>query len=389
MARRIVSLAQNLALSGLALALVLLVLEFGVFRTILVPDDLLENVSIDGIVRYKPNTRAIFRHPDGRQSLVSINADGWNSPKPAYRAAKPPGTLRIAVIGDSYVHGAFVNVGLGFPEVIEKELGQRGVRAEVLRFGMDGAPLSQYLNMLRTIAPKYHPDVVVVQLIHNDFDESYRFMRTRYTSSFMKIGENARGELSEIAPTPFQPGIADLMRRSALFRYMYYETGLYLELKKYVSRYFWGGNEEWRPEFISSAVDIRNLDEPDKITRVTRYVIRKMKRVARENGVKLVFAMDGVREAIYARRPTGDFKVGELNRIAARIVGEEGLPFLDLQETFAIHYNRYHERFEYPYDWHWNVLANRLVGKAITRFLLSSGTVAKRLAEAGDVVNSE
>ena len=62
---------------------------------------------------------------------------------------KTPGVLRVAVIGDSYVHGSFVNPDQGFPEVIERELNAAGVRAEVLRFGMDGAPLSQYLHMLR------------------------------------------------------------------------------------------------------------------------------------------------------------------------------------------------------------------------------------------------
>ena len=34
-------------------------------------------------------------------------------------------------------------------------------------------------------------------------------------------------EVREIPPTPFEPGIADIRRRSAAFRFIYYETGLY------------------------------------------------------------------------------------------------------------------------------------------------------------------
>ena len=166
--------------------------ELVVFGMILKPDDVLPNVSINGVVRYQPNTRATFRHPDGTQSLVTINAQGWNSTKPSYERAKTPGVLRVAVIGDSYVHGSFVNPDQGFPEVIERQLNAAGVRAEVLRFGMDGAPLSQYLHMLRREVRQYQPDVVVVQLIHNDFDESYRFLKTRYASSFLKIGIERR-----------------------------------------------------------------------------------------------------------------------------------------------------------------------------------------------------
>ena len=68
------------------------------------------NVSINGVVRYQPGTRAVFRHPDGTQSLVTTNAQGWNSTKPSYVAGQDAGRLRVAVVGDSYVHGSFVNV---------------------------------------------------------------------------------------------------------------------------------------------------------------------------------------------------------------------------------------------------------------------------------------
>ncbi len=63
--------------------------------------------------------------------------------------------------------------------MIERELTRAGVTAEVLRFGMDGAPLSQYPHVLRRDVPAFKLDVVLVQLIHNDFDESYRFLKTR------------------------------------------------------------------------------------------------------------------------------------------------------------------------------------------------------------------
>ena len=46
------------------------------------------------------------------------------------------------------------------------------------------------------------------------------------------------------------------------------------------------------------------------------------------------------------------------------------MPFLDLQATFAADYARNARRFEFAYDWHWNVLGNRLAGEAIAAFLL-------------------
>jgi len=142
-------LAANLVLLAASLFVSLLFAEFVVFGIFLKPDDVLANISLNGVVRYLPNTRATFRHPDGRETHVSINVQGWNSTKPDYVPARPAGRLRIAVVGDSYVHGSFINLEEGFPEVIERELTGAGVAAGVLRFGMDGAPLSQYRHVLR------------------------------------------------------------------------------------------------------------------------------------------------------------------------------------------------------------------------------------------------
>lgn len=369
MRSRMKQLIQNLMLSAGSLVLCFLVLEFVVFRLILPPDDLLPNVTIDGVVRYQPGTEATFRHPDGRASRVSINADGWNSTIPRYETARTAGKGRIAVVGDSYVHGAFIDTQDGFPDVLQSLLQRQGQPTEVYRFGMDGAPLSQYLHMLRREVRAYRPDIVVVPLIHNDFDESWRFIQTRYASSFMKIGRDANGRAIEIAPVDFRPGLSDVLRGSATFRYLYYETNAYLRFKSLISRIYWRGDEEWSPEFISSAVDIRKIGDDANNRFAARHVLAEMKRMAEADGFKLLFVMDGVREAIYDRRPVASYAVSQLNRLARDLTGELGLAFIDLQEVFAEDYARHGERFEYSYDWHWNARANRLVAETIARQL--------------------
>jgi hypothetical protein len=268
------------------------------------------------------------------------------------------------------VHGGFVNVEEGFPEVIERELTRAGVTAEVLRFGMVGAPLSQYLHVLRRDVRAFKPDVVLVQLIHNDFDESYRFLKTRYASSFLKIGFDPAGQPFEIEPTDFTPGMADRLRAFNTFRYLYYKTNAYLRLKRFVSRYWWGGEEEYALEFISSAVDVRKITDQFNNRRVARYVLSEMAALAQHAGFRLMLAMDGVRDAIYAGKGLESYEVGALNRLVGEVASEFDIPLLDLHATFADHYARHQQRFEFAYDWHWNVLANRLVGEAIARVLL-------------------
>jgi lysophospholipase L1-like esterase len=374
--RKLKPIVVNIGLLLGSLLVCLLFLEQVVFRYVLKPDDVLRNVSIDGVVRYEPGTRAVFNHPDGTETLVTVNANGWNSTHPAYVKERVPGKLRVAVIGDSYVHGTFVNVGDGFPEVIERELKAAGQNAEVYRFGMDGAPVSQYLHMLRHEVRQYKPDVVVVQLVHNDFDETYRFLQTRYASSFLKIGVDAAGQPVEIPPADFKGGFADKLRALRTFRYLYYKTNAYLTLKSLVSRYYWGGNEEFSQEWVQSAVDIRKIRDHAKNRFFAEYVMRQMQQIAREDGFDLVFAMDGVREAVYSGRDPASYEVGKLNAIAADLTSSLGLPFLDLQQVFRDDFVRHGERFEYSYDWHWNVGGNRLAGEAIARLLLSRPRLA-------------
>ncbi len=379
----------NLALMTCALAATLLLLEHVVFRFILVPDDLVENVTINGVVRYAPGTSALFRHPDGRRTLVNVNADGWNSTRPRYEVARNPGVQRIAVVGDSYVHGAFVDVAAAFPEVMERELKAQGIPAEVFRFGMDGAPLSQYLHVLRREIVQYKPDIVVVPFIHNDFDESYRFIKTRYASSFMKLTRGDDGSVVEVPPADFRYGAADALRGWRTFRYLYYKTGLYLHAKSWVSRHFWGGNEEWQPEFVTSAVDVRKIGDHASNRLFARYVVAEMKKLAAEHGFKLAFVMDGVREAVYAGRDVAHYEVGALNRIAAEVTREAGVSFVDLQAAFSDDFAIHGKRFEFSYDWHWNEHANRLVARAVNAMLTNDPRIglqpSRKAADAGPV----
>ncbi|MEL6373649.1 MAG: SGNH/GDSL hydrolase family protein [Pseudomonadota bacterium] len=369
--------AGNLGALALSGFICLMLLEHVVFRFILKPDDVLPNVTINKVVRYYPGTHATFRHPDGTSTRATINEDGWNSVKARYAIERRKGVYRIAVIGDSYVHAKFVNPREGFPAVLERKLNARGVKSEVYRFGMDGAPLSQYLHMLRHEVLRFKPDVVIVPLIHNDFDESYRFLRTRYASSFMKLKRDDEGSVVEIPPADFKPGLSDVLRNLRTFRYLYYQTGLYLTMKDVISRFYWGGNERYQPEFISSGVDIRKIADHRKNRFYARYVLREMKALAHAHGVKLVFVMDAVREAIYENIAPQKYEVGRLNLIAADLTRQMDLPFINLQATFARDYARHGKRFEFPYDWHWNRRANRLVAGALTTLLISDPRLLK------------
>jgi lysophospholipase L1-like esterase len=91
--------------------------------------------------------------------------------------ARPGGTFRIAVLGDSIAAAHPVRVGgePSFSDELERLLNEReGSRHyEVLNFGTDGYGTVQEARLLETRAGTFDPDVVLVQYCLNDPATSY------------------------------------------------------------------------------------------------------------------------------------------------------------------------------------------------------------------------
>jgi len=363
------SILANLALMAGSLLVCFLVFEFIIFKYILKTSDAIPNTSINNIIRYVPGSQATLYERDGTSHTVSINANGWNSSHTKYNKEKPKDTLRIAVIGDSYVQASAVNVKEGFAEVIEQNLNAKGQNSQIYRFGIDGAPLSQYLYMARNEALQFKPDIMVVQLIHNDFDESYRFLYGRYSSSFMKLKLGAT-TIEEVAPAPYQPGLIDSLKKSRTFRYLYYQTGLSTIMRRVINTKDDKVDEAEKQQapkhgFVQSAIDVRNITELDKIRTVTSYSFAKLKALSQTHNAKLLLVMDPVREAIYSGDDAQNYEANALNIIAKQEAKKQNIPFLDLKEAMTTHYKTHKQKFEFPWDWHWNKLGNKTAGQAI------------------------
>jgi hypothetical protein len=102
---------------------------------------------------------------EGR-AYVKINSDGMRDVEHAVQ--KPAGTLRIAILGDSYAEGRQLPIEDLFWKVLEKEVShcdRSNGPVEVLNFGVSGYGTAQELLMLRTKVWKYKPDIVVLAFL--------------------------------------------------------------------------------------------------------------------------------------------------------------------------------------------------------------------------------
>ena len=246
-------------------------------------------------------------------------------------------------------------------EQLSIELSNDGEPVEVYRFGISGAPLSQYLHMIEREVLFYRPDWIVVVLIHNDFDESLRLVQGRYTSSFLKLRVSDGHVLEEVPPAPWKPGVADWLRQTAIARYMYYRW----QVRVGAIRDLFLRPAQARTNRYEANIDVDSvLDQMPGIAVATDYVFARMATVARKSGTHLMLAMDGVRRAVYS---DGTSPALALNQLSAELAHKHSLPFIDLHPVFRDDWSANRRSFEFDSDAHWNEHGHAVAAHAVAR----------------------
>jgi hypothetical protein len=97
-------------------------------------------------------------------TYIKINSHGFRDRE--HTIAKPPGTLRIAVLGDSFTEAFQVPLEKAFWSVMERKLQEcpqvARSKVEVLSFGVSGFSTARELILLQKHIWQYSPDVIVL-----------------------------------------------------------------------------------------------------------------------------------------------------------------------------------------------------------------------------------
>lgn len=386
---RLRDLLTNLAVSAVSVFVSLLICELLVFRVILPSGSTPDNAYIDDVVRYEPGQTGTWRVRNEIAAPYAINAQGWNSGLEAYRETRTPGVPRIAVIGDSYVEALQVPPDASMAERLSKTLyAADELPGEVYRFGMSGAPLSQYVHMARHEVADYKPDWLVVLLIHNDFDESFRFQAGRYASSFLKFDVDNGQVVGEIPPEPLQPSSYGWFRNFATLRFLVYRWQVRPDV--ILASLFSSSPAQppaepdaapepaegpaavatdmpaepaTAPEFAANVNLTDLLNARSDVEAATSYGFEQLQRAATDMGANLLLVMDGDRRSLRAGNKNGPALV--LNEMAAREADKLGIAFLDLQPVFSADWDAHQQRFEHDVDNHWNAYGHNVAARAV------------------------
>jgi lysophospholipase L1-like esterase len=162
--------------------------------------------------RLPPNTAHRYAN-DEFDVTIHTNSLGLRAPEPSRQ--KPPGTVRVLLLGDSFTFGFPVRDEETFAARIGEALRAKGLPVEILNGGQSGySPTLHYLT-LRDQLLAYEPDVVVLWSDLGDLQEDAWYQKN--------LLYDAQGELARCDPRFIHGRFSRwewLRNHSALIKYL-------------------------------------------------------------------------------------------------------------------------------------------------------------------------
>jgi lysophospholipase L1-like esterase len=111
-----------------------------------------------------------YHRPNRQAFLMGVqfdtNSKGLRDREFSYE--KPPGRLRIMMLGDSFTVGWGAKFDETFPKRIERMYADRGIQAEAINTGVGNYNTIQEVEYYLREGYKYNPDIVVLNFTFND-----------------------------------------------------------------------------------------------------------------------------------------------------------------------------------------------------------------------------
>ena len=299
------------------------------------------------------------------KARYQINSDGWNAIRD-FKGNRDLKVMRIAVIGDSYVEALQVPPEEAMSAVLEKSLLHK-FSLEVYPFGISGASLSQYLATMRYVRNRFNPDLFIINIVHNDFQES---LTRNGQAHFHSVRKSGKG-FEEVKPVMYKPSLAKrLFARSAVVRYFFLNLNLGFKYNQFV-RILTQGPEDDKKEFEAN-IDV-GKSNPETIKGVVTYIFEKYLQEVEGDRKKILLVMDSPRSKIYEGVHPKNTRVFEYNKIFSDVCNSLSLYCLDLTEAFWMDFRQNKRWFNSKVDGHWNKYGHSVAANKIETFLLENG----------------
>ena len=364
------STLTNLGLVAASLAIFCGILELVLFRVVLLPSDLpYLSEAPNNVLKYAASQTGIYRIKDEIAAPFSINRNGWNSTVTDYQESSDVRKKRICVVGDSYVESLQVAPDQNFAEVAARKLHK--THQSVFRFGISGAPLSHYLYMIEHEVLRFRPDILVVNLVHNDFRESWVPGGGTYDHSLVKFRIDEHEEVHLGSPEQYRRDWTWWLKQSATFRYLWVRWKIRPQNLKSLFLSFQKDSDQDQ----KFSANIRVSDALDSRIQIgVEYAFNKLRKLEKAEALKVILILDsnsrGMRARQYEQFSEGEKSpVVKMEEMVLRIAREHDLEIIDLADVFFQSFQRDGIPFSFVHDGHWNSYAHRVVGQALVRVI--------------------
>ena len=291
-----------------------------------------------------------------------INNDGWDSD--VDYTQKQDNRKLISVIGDSYIEGFYVDIDKSYPSLLRNTLHNDYL---VYSFGISGAPLSHYLHLMRYANKYFNPDIFIINVVHNDFDESIAELNP-FHKLFLTVSIKDNN-ITEILPDEktyiqsyhrLEGRRGRILRKSAIYRYFAANLKIMTigDLINRIKGIFVTHNEKYNANISVSSVEQNKI----LIEKAVNYILRKMK--DENHGKRIIFIMDAPRNDIYNDKLSSS-NVVYLNKILGKACAENKFEFIDLTDSMNKDYNQHGIKFNSDIDGHWDQYGHYFVYKQV------------------------
>jgi len=320
--------------------------------------------------------------PEGRVK-VRFNRAGYRDRERS--TDKPPGTLRIAFLGDSFIEALQVPFERTAGQVLEAALQKRlpARRIEVLNLASSGFGTDCCYLTFHHRGLSYQPDLVVLAFyIGNDVYDNHPELANEPQKPFFYLSGD--GSL-RLQPFPVRDNsvkrwlrahsraflfLRNRIERLAVLRRVAVRFGLTQETTTLEERLRRGKERKSNSIFVDPSSPL--LEEAWDIT---DRIIGKLAEETSRRGIPVVVLIipsaeqldeDAARHYREALSPAPgqrlDFKLPD--RRIRRILERRNLPFVDLQDVFRSNGHPIGELY-YPGEGHWTLLGNRMAADSL------------------------
>lgn len=289
-----------------------------------------------------------------------INNMGWNYPIDYHHK---DGQKLIAVIGDSFIEALLISVEKNYPFLLNQQMRPD---YKVYSFGKSGAPMSQYLHISRYVNKYFSPEILIINVVHNDFDESiYELYPDKH--HFLQISFDKEGNLFEVPPESY---LRSSFEKYRWWRGVLYKSALYRFLNRSIIA---AGNRaflRFYPTDFEANIRVENIyDYAQEIYKATDYIIRTIKK---ENTDKrIIFVLDASRNAIY-KGTLDESRVKPLHHLMKELCRKYEVELIDLTYYMQQDYEKNRIKFNSDTDGHWNEYGHEFVAGIIYDYLMET-----------------